>query len=37
VEWSERAAEILGDCVRVDIRRGEREEERILEIGGIDL
>jgi tRNA threonylcarbamoyladenosine biosynthesis protein TsaE len=37
VEWSERAAEVLGDCVRVDIRRGEREETRILEIGGIDL
>jgi tRNA threonylcarbamoyladenosine biosynthesis protein TsaE len=37
VEWSERATEVLGDCVRVDIRRGEREETRILEIGGIDL
>jgi tRNA threonylcarbamoyladenosine biosynthesis protein TsaE len=37
VEWSERAGDALGDCVRVDIRRGERDGQRVFEIGGIDL
>jgi len=35
VEWSERVAEALDEgCVRVDIRRGGQEQERIITIGG---
>jgi tRNA threonylcarbamoyladenosine biosynthesis protein TsaE len=37
VEWSERAGEALGDSIRVDIRRGERDDQRVIEIGGMDL
>jgi len=34
VEWSERASAAMEDCVRVDIRRGEHDEQRIIEIEG---
>lgn len=38
VEWSERAGEdIPEDAIRVSITRGEGEDERIIEISGIDL
>lgn len=36
VEWSERAAELMEDCVRVDIRRGEHDGQRVIEIKGAD-
>ncbi len=35
VEWSERAAEAMEDCVTVDIVHGKHEEQRIIQIGGI--
>lgn len=34
VEWSERAAEMMDGCIRVNICRGERDDQRIIEIGG---
>ena len=34
VEWSERAPEAMENCVRVDIRRGEHDEQRVIEIEG---
>lgn len=35
VEWSEHMAGALdGDCFRVDIRRGEQEEERLISVTG---
>ncbi len=38
VEWSENiTAALPEDCITVDIRRGENENERIITIGGIDL
>lgn len=37
VEWSERAADAMENCVRVDIVRGENAEQRIIEIGGARL
>ena len=37
VEWSERAADALGDCIRVDLRRGPGDDDRTIEIGGADL
>lgn len=38
VEWSERIADVLeDDCIRVDIRRGAGENERIIHITGIAL
>lgn len=36
VEWSERAAEAMEDCVRVDISRGEHEGQRIITIKGAE-
>ena len=37
VEWSENAADALdADCVRVDIRRGEEEGQRLIRITGIE-
>ena len=36
VEWSERAAEAMEECIRVDIRRGNCDGQRILEINGVD-
>lgn len=35
VEWSERAVEAMEDCIRVDIRRGSHDGQRILEIEGV--
>ena len=33
VEWSENVAEALeADCLRVDIRRGERDNQRIITV-----
>ena len=38
VEWSENIDDALDhDTVRVDIRRGEHEGQRLIEIGGIEL
>ena len=38
VEWSEIVDDALdADCIRVDIRRGETDEQRIISIRGIDL
>ena len=38
VEWSENVAEAMEpDAVRVSIRRGDGEDDRILEIEGVDL
>ena len=37
VEWSENVADALTDCVRVDIRRGEHEGQRIIHIEGVEL
>lgn len=35
VEWSENVADALdNDCLRVDIRRGEDDDQRIITIGG---
>lgn len=34
VEWSERAADAMENCIRVDIIRGETDGQRIIEIGG---
>ena len=37
VEWSENVADALEDgCIRVDIRRGEAENERVIEITGAE-
>lgn len=36
VEWSERAAEAMAGCIRVDIRRGDHDGQRVIEIGGMD-
>ena len=38
VEWSENVAEAIEpDAVRVSIRRGDREDDRVIEIEGVDL
>lgn len=38
VEWSENIDDALEhDTIRVDIRRGEHEGQRLIEIGGIEL
>ncbi len=34
VEWSERAGDLLGECVQVDIRRGKHDGQRLIEIKG---
>ena len=35
VEWSENVSDALdNDCLRVDIRRGENDDQRIITIGG---
>lgn len=34
VEWSERAPEAMEGCIRVDIRRGEHDDQRVIEIEG---
>ncbi len=34
VEWSEKVSDALGGCLRVDIRRGVRENDRIITITG---
>ncbi len=36
VEWSERAMDMMEPCVRVDIRRGETDEMRVIQIGGLE-
>ena len=35
VEWSERVADVLEDALRVDIRRGEGDNERIITVEGV--
>lgn len=37
VEWSERAADILDDCVYVDITRGEHDTQRVVVIEGVSV
>ena len=37
VEWSENVEEALEDCIRVDIRRGSHDNQRIVTIKGVDL
>ena len=38
VEWSENVSDALeGDCIRVDIRRGDTDEQRRIEITGVEL
>lgn len=38
VEWSENVDDALDeDCIRVDIRRGETDDQRIIRIAGMDL
>ena len=37
VEWSERAMDAMDDCVRVDIVRGESDNQRIITIEGESL
>ena len=38
MEWSENIEDALEhDAIRVDIRRGEHEGQRLIEIGGIEL
>ena len=37
VEWSENVEDALDECIRVDIRRGAHDEQRILSIEGVDL
>lgn len=38
VEWSENVSDALdNDCLRVDIRRGENDDQRIITIGGREL
>ena len=38
VEWSENAEGALEEpCIRVEIRRGDRDDQRMIEIKGIDL
>ena len=38
VEWSENVDDALdADCIRVDIRRGESDDQRLIHIAGIDL
>lgn len=32
VEWSEKVADALSDCIRIDIRRGERDNDRLITI-----
>ena len=34
VEWSEKVSDALSGCIRVDIRRGERDSDRIVSIKG---
>lgn len=34
VEWSEKVADALADCMRIDIRQGERDTDRIITIEG---
>ncbi|MEG1430560.1 MAG: tRNA (adenosine(37)-N6)-threonylcarbamoyltransferase complex ATPase subunit type 1 TsaE [Oscillospiraceae bacterium] len=37
VEWSENVAEALGDdCLRIDLRRGENDTQRVITIEGVD-
>lgn len=38
VEWSENVLDGLeADCIRVDIRRGETDDQRLIRITGVDL
>ena len=34
VEWSERASDFMDECIRVDIIRGETDDQRIITIEG---
>jgi tRNA threonylcarbamoyladenosine biosynthesis protein TsaE len=36
VEWSENIADVLEECIRVDIRRGEHDDQRIITIEGVE-
>ena len=37
VEWSENIAGALEDCVRVDMRRGAHDDQRLITIEGVEL
>jgi len=37
VEWSENIAGALEDCIRVDIRRGTHDDQRLITIEGVEL
>jgi len=37
VEWSENIAEALEDCIRIDIRRGEHDDQRVITITGVEF
>jgi len=37
VEWSENIEDELGECIRVDIRRGAHDDQRIVTIEGVEL
>ena len=37
VEWSENVEDALGECIRVDIRRGEHDQQRIVTVEGVEL
>jgi len=37
VEWSENIAEALEDCIRIDIRRGEHDNQRVISITGVEF
>jgi len=37
VEWSENIAEALEDCIRIDIRRGEDDDQRVISITGVEF
>ena len=36
VEWSENIDDVLEDCIRVDIRRGVHDDQRIITIEGVE-
>ena len=37
VEWSENIDDVLEECIRVDIRRGEHDDQRIITVEGVEL
>ena len=35
VEWSEKVSDAMEDCIRIDIRRGSKEHDRIITVEGV--